>query len=108
MTVIKRDRNATKSDLIQAIEKLCPLLMDQGEEDAVADLKSAATQLKNAADGSDQANEAVEKILDAFEGDHELMAYTMTRDTKEWTAAEELSVASSRVLSLVRRMQPRK
>lgn len=108
MTVIKRDRNATKSDLLQAIEKLCPLLLDQGEKDAVEDLKNAATELRGAGDGSESANEAIEKIIDAFEGDHELMAYTMTRDTKEWTAAEELSVASSRVLSLARRMQPRK
>ncbi len=104
MTVIKRDRGTTKLDLISAIEKLCPLLLDQGEEDAVKDLKDAAAKLKKAPDASKEATDAVEKIVDAFEGDHELMAYTLTRDTQEWTEAEELSQASSRVLSLARRM----
>lgn len=108
MTVIKRDRGTTKLDLITAIEKLCPLLLGQGEEDAVQDLIDAAAKLKKAADPSKEAADAIEKIIDAFEGDHELMAYTLTRDTQEWTEAEELSQASSRVLSLARRMHKTK
>lgn len=45
-------------------------------------------------------------IVDAFEGEHELMAYTFQRDNAagQWTAAEVLSQASARVLSLARRI----
>lgn len=107
MTVIKRDRQSSKQDLITAIDKLVPLLLDQGEEDAVEDLKNAAQTLKKAKDGSDELFQAVDLIIDAFEGDHELNAYMMTRDSSEWTEAEELSVASSRVFTLARRMAKR-
>ena len=47
---------------------------------------------------------AIEAIIDAFEGDHELIAYTHQRDSREWTEVEELSQASSRVITLARRM----
>jgi hypothetical protein len=104
MTIIKRNRVTTNSDLISAIEKLCPLLERQKEFDAVTDLRKAADQLRSAAENTPVWKEAIDSIVDAFEGDHELMAYTLQRDTDQWTEVEELSQVSSRVLSLARRL----
>ncbi|MFW7378187.1 MAG: hypothetical protein ACOH5I_05240 [Oligoflexus sp.] len=104
MTIIKRDRKSTSHDLVQAIERLCWLLEDQKEEEAVQDLRAAAAELEKSEAGSASQKAAVEKIIDAFEGDHELMAYTHQREGSQWTEVEELSSASSRVLSLARRM----
>ena len=106
MTVIKRSRQDSTADLVSAIEALVPLLKDQKETDAAADLTEAAEALRTAKAQSDAHKAAVAKIIDAFEGDHELIAYTFQRDTGgQWTEVEELSQASARVLSLARRMQ---
>lgn len=105
MTVIKRDRKSSSADLVLAIEKLNRLLSTQKEDDAVAALTAAAEELKNAEPGSAKHRSAIDQIIDAFEGEHELMAYTHTRGGDQWTEAEELSQASSRVLSLARRMR---
>jgi hypothetical protein len=104
MTVIKRDRRSTSQDLINAVDKLCDLLYDQKETEAIADLQHAVSQLKEAESGSQEQRKAVGRIVDAFEGDHELIAYTHQREGNQWTEVEELSQASSRVLSLARRM----
>lgn len=101
MAVIKRNRQATSQSLVEAIEKLCILLASQDDDDAITQLREAATRLQKS--GEDQ--EAVASVIDAFEGDHELIAYTHQRDSQQWTEVEELSQASSRVLSLARRMQ---
>ena len=45
MSVIKRDRNSSKTDLTQSIYKLCYLLEGQKEFEAVEDLKKAASLL---------------------------------------------------------------
>jgi hypothetical protein len=104
--IIKRERKDSAQDLISAIDELTPLLAEQGEDDAVTHLKSASAILKKSQIGSDAYNKAVESILDAFDGDLELSAYTHARkDSKEWTAAEELTVASCRVQNLARRMK---
>ncbi len=107
MTLIKRSQTDNAKALIQAIESLTPLLRDQKENDAADDLDSAAKALVGAAPGSSQLKETIALIIDAFEGDHELMPYTFQREGAkgEWTEAEELSEASNRVLSLARRMQ---
>jgi len=104
MTIIKRDRKGTSHDLVQAIERLCWLLEDQKEHDAVRDLREAASDLEKSEAGSAAQKAAVGKIIEAFEGDHELMAYTHQREGTQWTEVEELSLASSRVISLARRM----
>jgi hypothetical protein len=104
--IIKRERKDSAADLVSAIDELNPLLAEQGEHDAVAHLKKASVVLKKSAIGSDDYKKAVDDVLDAFEGDLELSAYTHARkDSKEWTAAEELTVASCRVLNLARRMK---
>ena len=106
MTVIKRDRSESTSDLVRAIDALVPLLKDQGEDEAISDLQLAAGELKVSKPGEAKHKAAISKIIDAYEGDHELMAYTMQRpNSNEWTEVEELSQASSRVLSLARRMR---
>lgn len=106
MAVIKRDKQSSTADLIAAIEQLNVLLKDQHEEDAIAALTEAAGTLKKAAPGSPQHKTAVNTIIDAFEGEHELMAYTFQREnSNEWTEADELSQVSARVLSLARRMK---
>ncbi|MCX6129013.1 MAG: hypothetical protein NTX25_08115 [Proteobacteria bacterium] len=104
MAIIKRNRSTSNNDLIVAIEKLCPLLERQKEFDAVNDLRKAVEQLRSAAENSKAQKEAVSLIVEAFEGEHELMAYTLQRETDQWTEVEELSQISSRVLSLARRL----
>lgn len=106
MTVIKRDRQASTADLVKAIEALNSLLSDQGEEDAISALTEAMETLRKAAPGTPGHKEAIDTVIDAFEGEHELMAYTHQRaNATDWTEAEELSQASARVLSLARRMR---
>jgi hypothetical protein len=106
MTIIKRDRKNSSADLVVAIEKLIPLLRDQNEDEAVEDLVKASELLTRNAPGSDKHREAVNIIVDAFEGDHELSAYTHQRaGANDWTEVEELSLASNRVISLARRMR---
>ncbi|MCX6118876.1 MAG: hypothetical protein NT027_15170 [Proteobacteria bacterium] len=106
MTIIKRDRKDSALDLVNAIDKLNPLLAEQGEHDAVVDLKKIASNLRKSALGTDLFNASISDLIDAFEGDHELIAYTHQRkDSSEWTPAEELAIASCRVLNLARRMK---
>ena len=106
MTVIKRSRNDSNSDLVKAIQHLVPYLKDQKEHDAAADLEKAATTLTSSPAGSPAYIEAINLVVEAFEGDHELIAYTFQRDNGgQWTEAEELSQASARVLSLAKRLQ---
>jgi hypothetical protein len=104
--VIKRDRKESAADLVSAIDTLTPLLEDQEEDDAVVHLKKASAALKKSTLGSPDFKKAIEEVIDAFEGDLELSAYTHARkESKEWTAAEELTIASCRVLNLARRMK---
>ncbi len=106
MTVIKRDRQASTSDLVKAIEALNPLLRDQGEDEAVEALTGAMESLRKAEPGSKAHKASIDAIIEAFEGEHELMAYTHQRaNATDWTEVEELSQASARVLSLARRMR---
>ena len=106
MTIIKRDRKDSASDLVTAMEKLIPLLAEQGENEAVIDLKRTSQSLKKAQVGTDLFKSLVDDIIEAFEGEHELVAYTHQRkNATEWTVAEELAIASCRVLNLARRMK---
>lgn len=107
MTVIKRSRSDSSADLVAALEDLIPLLKDQREHEAADALKSAAAALQKAKPGTEEHRAAVEAVVDAFEGEHELMAYTIQRESSvgQWTEVEQLANASSRVISLARRMQ---
>ncbi len=107
MTVIKRNRQDSCADLVAAIESLVPLLKDQKEAEAAGVLVEAIEELRGAQAGSADQKTAVAKVLDAFEGDHELISYTFQRESSagQWTEVEELCQASARVLALARRMQ---
>lgn len=107
MTVLKRSQSDNVKALIESIQTLTPLLRDQKENDAADALEEAAKELNGATPGSSKLKDAVSTIIDAFEGDHELIAYTFQRESTagQWTEAEQLSEASNRVLSLARRMQ---
>lgn len=106
MTVIKRDRNASGKDLIEAIEKFTELLEGQSEDEAIAALLSASQKLKTEKTGSGEHKSAVKEIIDAFEGDHELSAYILEKvDPTSWTESDQLSVAATRVLNLARRLR---
>ena len=108
MTVMKRNRGDSKTDLLKAIDEFTPLLADQKEQEAVEALNVAAGVLKDSEPGSEHEQTAVATIIDAFEGEeHELIAYCHKRENAggEWTIAEQLYNASSRVLSLARRMK---
>jgi hypothetical protein len=105
MAIIKRTKDSTREDLLKALAVLLPLLTDQNEGDAVTTLTSAGENLRQAELGSKAYIAAINEIMDAFEGDHELIAYTHLREGDQWTEAEQLSQASSRVLSLVRRLK---
>lgn len=107
MTVIKRDRQSSSSELVVAIESFVALLRPQGEDDACEDLLKAAAVLKTATAASSEQKQAAAAIIDAFEGDHELMAYTHQRTgtQAQWTEAEELAIISARVLNLARRIK---
>jgi hypothetical protein len=107
MTVIKRSRQDSTADLVSAIETLVLLLKDQKEGEAAAELAEAAEALKDAKPQSTEHKAAVARVIEAFEGDHELIAYTFQRENSghQWTEVEELCHASARVISLARRMQ---
>jgi hypothetical protein len=107
MTVLKRSQSDNVKALIESIQTLTPLLRNQKENDAADALDDAAKELTGATPGSPKLKEVVSIVIDAFEGDHELIAYTFQRESSagQWTEAEELSEASNRVLALARRMQ---
>ncbi len=104
MTVIKRDRNASAKDLVDAAKKFADLLADQGEEDASEFLRSSATRLIGNDGGITRS--IVTEMIDAFEGDLELGSFIINKpNPEEWTEADELSQAATRVLSLARRLR---
>jgi hypothetical protein len=106
MTVIKRSQKSSSADLITAVEKLIPYLKGQNEDEACVDLEKAADVLSKHETGSPEHKAAIDIIIDAFDGDHELGPYAMPRDSKgKWTDIEELSVAAARVINLARRLK---
>lgn len=104
MTVIKRERGDSIKHLLTAIEKFVDLLKGQKEDEAIEALNVCSKGLINPDIDSKKQKEILNNIIDAFEGDLELISYTYQREGNQWTEVEELSNASSRVLSLVRRM----
>ncbi len=104
MTTIKRTRANSQSDLVEALNKFIALLTEQGEDEAIETLEKAKSLLKTAKASSPELTQGLELIKDAFEGEHELIAYTHHRNTTDWTDREELATASTRVLSLTQRL----
>lgn len=91
--------------MIDELDKFCDLLVGQKEDEAVADLRKAQELLKKSEANSPGLKEATKILNQAFGDEHELEAYTHTRDNKgDWGDAEELAMVSSRVLNLLKRL----
>lgn len=106
VVVKKKSQQHSAQDLINGIEKFAVLLETQDEVDAASDLRTAAASLKNSAVSSAEFKGAIDAIVEAFDGDHELRSYTFRRankDDKGWSIADELFLASTNVLNLVKR-----
>jgi hypothetical protein len=104
--VIKKNKQSSVQDLRKALLKLMELLEGQDELEAVEDLKRAMLDLQEGGEQSPQFKQALALINEAFEGDHNLSAYTLPRKNREgqWGEVEELYLASTGVLNLVRRL----
>lgn len=102
MTVIKRARSTTHKDLIETLERFMPLLAGQDEQEAIDELSACKKLLETGS--ADEQQAALGRVVEAFDGDLELIAYTFQREGDQWTEVEELSHVSSRVLSLARRL----
>ena len=106
MTVVrKKSKKSSTADLRSAMTKLIYLLQGQKEDEAVADLRIALSDIEKYQVESAEFQAALKLINEAFEGEHELNAYTYKRDKEDqWTEVEELYLASTSVLNLVRRL----
>ena len=110
MTIRIRKPQNSMQELCSALERFCTQLETQKELAAVAQLREILAQLKNqSVVGGSLQEEAIEAIVEAFEGEHELAAYTLhkNKDPEIWTEADELYLASTEVWNLVRRLRKR-
>jgi hypothetical protein len=107
MAIIKRGKKDNQKDLINALAEFAELLESQNEDEAIADLLKAKEIIMTSTPESDSFKKAISSIIDAFEGDHELMAYTHARKGGggEWTIADQLCTTSSRVFNLAQRFK---
>ncbi len=104
--MMKKTSSSHLSELVQAIPEFCVLLEgEKGEQEAIAELKSICTELQ--ATDDDKIQSQLKRLFDAFEGDHELIAYTLykSKGDGEWTRADHLLNLSSRVLNLANRLK---
>ena len=106
MTIIRRSKDASTQDLVKALDDFISLLRGEDEEDAVAALETIMRSLAEAKEGTAASATAAASIVEAFEGELELSAYTIQRKGKpgEWTKADQLTSSSTRVFSLARRI----
>ncbi len=106
MTVIKRTKKASATELTSALQEFIYLLEGQKEEEAVADLKKALEDLERNEVESEAFKSAIKVVIDAFGDEHELAVYMMTpkeESPDKWTEKEQLYLASSRVSNLIKR-----
>ena len=108
--VVKKGSGENRGALIESLSEFCELLGSQKEEDAIKDLKIIKEKISNHEVGSDDFNTAILSLIDTFDGEHELIAYTLHKskeDQSAWTIADQLASSSTRVLSLAKRMNAR-
>ena len=108
--VIKKTRENSLQDLLNALKKFAYLLEEQGEKSAAEDLRLASADLQKYQPDSLEFDAAINRILEAYEGEHELQAYTLRRQSKEskWTEAEELYLVSINVFNIAKRLKKKK
>lgn len=107
MAVIKKKTpKSSTNDLVIALDKLIILLEGQSEDEAAADLTRIQKQLQQVQPATQAFKQELEKIIDAFQGEHELESYTIRRESSgdQWTEAEELYIASTTVWNLANRL----
>ena len=103
-------RKKTPEDSLTALakqtKKFAILLRGQKEKEAAEDLLQICKTLETNKIDSEVTSKALDSLLDAFDGDHELSAYTHRRDRGEgkWGDAENLYVASTQTLNLLKRL----
>jgi hypothetical protein len=104
-SVRKKSKKSSVEDLRTALVKLIYLLEGQKEYEAVADLRIALSDVEKYVPGSAEFKAALNLIKAAFEGEHELNAYTFKRDKDAgWSEVEELFLASTSTINIVRRL----
>ncbi len=105
-SVLKKTKQTSANDLVNALDKFMTLLEGQKEFDAVRDLKTVRGNLQKFQHDSEEFQSALKDLLETYDGDHELRAYTLRRKKADddWTEAEELYLASIEVLNLVNRL----
>lgn len=105
-SVLKKTRQSTVNDLLSALSKFAVLLRGQEEDDAVAELDSIKVELQKHAVDSHDFQVSIKRLLETYDGDHELRAYTLRRKRADddWTEAEELYLVSIEVLNLANRL----
>lgn len=105
MSVIKRNRSSSNQDLIEAIDSFCGLLETQKEDEAIVALKAVSGELQKQTVGTDSHKTIISKLLETFD-EQELTAYILEKaDPDEWSIAERLSMAATRVINLARRLR---
>lgn len=105
-TVVKKRKQTTsRKELIRALEHFIDLLKKQEEGEAAEALKEALSLLEK--EEPKHVKKALDIIDDAFEGEHELEAYTFPRKEsgESWTEADALYLASTGVKSLANRIK---
>ncbi len=109
MTIRIRKPQNSLQELCVALKRFCILLEAQKEVDAVAQLREILAQLDQEGVAGPLQDQAIEAIVEAFEGDHELSAYMLhkSKDPEAWTEADELFLVSTEVWNLVRRLRRR-
>jgi hypothetical protein len=107
MNVIRKKSQASSiTKLIQKSTELIFLLEGQKEDEAISDLQIALDDLKKHTSKSSEYTAAIKLILECFEGEHDLLVYTQTKESQKetWGEAEKLYLASSEVYTLAKRI----
>lgn len=105
MAVVKK-KSVSSQELIEAIERFVPLLAGQKEDEAVQFMREIIDQLQEHGSDDQLVKDNAQKVIEAFDGELELIAYTLkSSDGQSWSEADELAVASNRVLALARRLR---
>ena len=102
----KKNTQSTIAKLITKSAEFIYLLEGQKETDAIRDLQIAIHDLKIHESGTREFNAAMDLFLQCFEGEHDLLIYTQTKESPKdsWGEAEKLYLASSEVYSLAKRI----
>ena len=108
MTVIKkRSRKDGINQLVIKTKAFVECLKDQRDYEAAADLEIAVKDLERFDGDSLEAHAAIRLILEAFEGEHELVSYTYAPKQSAggvWDERQELFLLATTVRQLVKHL----